>query len=405
MELKILQINTVYLEGSTGSIVKAIQELCEDNGIKCVSACRWLPQNVTEKNIIEISSKWDSKIHLFISRFTMFKGFGSFKRTFLFLKKVNEYNPDLIHLHNLHGSYINLPLLFGYIKLHNIPVVWTLHDCWAFTAICSHFSMNGCQKWKDGCCKCPQRKQYSSALLDASRTVWKYKKRLFTGMSRTVIVTPSKWLNNLAKESFLKNYEIQTIYNGIDLTVFKKTDSTFRIDYKLENKKVILGVAYTWSYSKGIDVFAELSRRLTKDYKIVLVGSVSEMKDCIPDSIISIPKTVDRHELAEIYSAADVFVNPTREEVFGLVNIEALACTTPVVTFDTGGSPESITPESGIVVPQGDIDAMEQAIVQICSDPMYQENCRKRALQFDEKSCLKKYLDLYYRTIGESTKK
>lgn len=401
--MKILQINTVYSQGSTGSIVKAIHDLCKDNEIECFSACRWLPQEAkTEEDAIEISSKWDSRIHLLISRFTMFKGIGSFGRTVLFLRKVNAYNPDLIHLHNLHGSYINLPLLFKYIECHNVPVIWTLHDCWAFTAICSHFSLNGCGKWKDGCYRCQQKKQYSSSPLDLTRVVWKYKKTLFTSMPKAVIVTPSKWLNNVARESFLKTYEIQTIYNGIDLKIFDKTASDFRTIHELDGKKVILGVAFNWSHAKGLDVFVELSKRLPENYKIVLVGTTQKTVDLIPDSIISIHRTADRHELAAIYTAADVFVNPTREEVFGLVNIEALACSTPVVTFNTGGSPESITPECGVVVPQDDIDAMESAIIHVCADPSYQENCRKRALQFDDKNCLKKYLDLYHKVIKAS---
>ncbi len=395
----------MYLKGSTGSIAKAIHDSCVDNDIECIAACRWLPQEAASENdAIEISSRWDNRFHSLISRFTMFKGFGSFGRTAFFLKKVNEYDPDLIHLHNLHGSYINLPLLFNYIKRHDIPVVWTLHDCWAVTAICSHFSLNGCEKWKNGCYGCPQKKKYSSSPFDLTRAVWKCKKSLFTSMPKAVIVTPSKWLNNIAKQSFLKKYEIQTIYNGIDLKIFNKTVSEFRTVYGLNNKKIVLGVAFDWSYSKGIDVFVELSRRLTDDYRIVLVGTTSQMDEHLPNNIISIRKTTDRHELAEIYTAADVFVNPTREEVFGLVNIEALACSTPVITFNTGGSPESITPECGVVVPQNDIDAMELAIIRVCADPSYQENCRKRALQFDEKNCLTEYLKLYHKVIEASKK-
>lgn len=397
--MKVLQINTVYGQGSTGMIVKSIHDYCKEKHILCVSAHRYgTKEERMLDDTITISSKWDSRLHGQISRFTMFKGMGSIGRTARFLKQVSMFAPDLIHLHNLHGSYINLPLLFRYIKKYHIPVVWTLHDCWAFTAICSHFSIVGCEKWKSGCNGCPQKNRYSSAPFDLSGLVWKAKKAWFTGISRAVIVTPSHWLENLAKMSFLRDYQIQTIYNGINLDLFRETESDFRKKHELESKKIILGVAFAWSYAKGLDIFLKLAYRLPEDYQIVLVGTTPQLDRQLPESILSIHRTKDQKELAAIYTAADVFVNPTREEVLGLVNIEALACGTPVITFDVGGSSECVGERCGTVVQKDDVDAMEREILRICTCTPYQkQECRRQAMQFDQQRCLEAYLELYYK--------
>ena len=402
-----LQINTVYGHGSTGRIAKSIHDFCKENHIECVSAHRY---NTKEEQALEdtiaISSIWDSRFHGQLSRFTMFKGAGSIGRTVHFLKQVSAFAPDLIHLHNLHGSYINLPLLFRYIKKHHIPVVWTLHDCWAFTAICSHFSIVGCEKWKSGCGGCPQKNRYSSAPLDLSGLVWKAKKAWFTRIPQAVIVTPSHWLENLTRMSFLGGYQIQTIYNGIDLSVFRETESEFRKEHGLENRKIVLGVAFDWSYAKGLDVFLELSHRLPRDYQIVLVGTTPKLGPQLPGSILSIHRTKDQKELAAIYTAADVFVNPTREEVLGLVNIEALACGTPVITFETGGSPECVGHHCGTVVPRDDVDAMEREILRVCTRTPYpKQECRHRAMQFDQQRCFKEYLKLYDKITDKNENK
>lgn len=395
--MRVLQINTVYGEGSTGSIAKAIHDLCLEHGIQCISAHRCIKKGEQPlEDSLSVSSKWDSRIHGQISRFTMFKGTGSVMKTWRFLKKVKQYAPDVIHLHNLHGSYINLPLLFGYIKKHRIPVVWTLHDCWAFTAICSHFVIAGCDKWKSGCHNCSQKKRFSAALFDVTKHVWKTKKAWFSHMPSATVVAPSNWLAELAKESFLGSYPVKTIYNGIDLQVFKEMETDFRARYGLENKRVVLGVAFDWSYAKGLDVFLELSKRLDETYQIVLVGTNDQIDRNLPGNILSIHRTKDQRELAEIYTAADVFVNPTREEVLGLVNLEALACGTPVITFATGGSPECVDTSCGVVVPKEDVDMMEREIIRLCTDrPYLKENCRNRAACFDKRQCLQQYIHLY----------
>lgn len=395
--LKILQINTVYAEGSTGKITKDIHDICIQNGEECISAYRCdFNGKKNYEDTVKISSKIDSRIHGKLAQMTMFKGCFSIIKTSKFIKKMKKYSPDIIHIHNLHGSYINIPLLFKYIKKNNIPVVFTLHDCWPFTAICSHFSLVGCKKWQEGCNHCPQAKKLSSSPFDFTNYVWRLKRKWFTGVEKLIIVTPSQWLKNLVEKSFLKEYDACTIYNGIDLDVFKPVESSFREDNQLENKKIVLGVAYKWNYSKGLDVFLELSKILPKDYKIVLVGTDESIDEKLPSNILSIHKTEKQQKLAEIYSSANVFVNATREEVLGLVNIEALACGTPVITFDTGGSPECVDNTCGVVVNQNDMETLKKEIIKICSEKPYSKiNCRKRAVLFDNKKQIEQYIELY----------
>lgn len=396
-QMKILQINTVYAEGSTGKIAKDIHDICIENGEECISAYRCdFNEEKNYEDTVKISSKIDSRIHGKLAQVTMLKGCFSIIKTVKFIKKIKKYSPDIIHIHNLHGSYINIPLLFKYIKKKNIPVVWTLHDCWAFTAICSHFSLVGCKKWQDGCNHCPQAKELSSSHFDFTNYVWRLKQNWFTGVEKLIIVTPSRWLQQLVEKSFLKEYDVRTIYNGIDLETFKAMESSFRENNQLENEKIVLGIAYKWNGSKGLDVFLELSKLLPKDYKIVLVGTDESIDDKLPSNILSIHKTENQQKLAEIYSSANVFVNATREEVLGLVNLESLACGTPVITFNTGGSPECIDRTCGVIVKQNDIETLKNEIIRICSkNPYSEKDCTNRALLFDKEKQIEQYIQLY----------
>ena len=283
------------------------------------------------------------------------------------MKKIDEFKPDIIHLHNLHDSYINLSMLFSYIKKHNVPAVWTLHDCWSFTGQCPHFTIVKCDKWKVGCHNCPQYKEYPASLYDNTKKMWQLKKKWFTGVKNMTIVTPSEWLAGLARESYLKQYPIEVINNGIDLNAFKPTHSNFREQYGIPGDKyIVLGVSFGWGYRKGLDCFVEMAEKLGERYQIVLVGTDNEIDKNLPQSIISIHRTQNQKELAEIYSAADVFAMPTREENYPTVNMEAIACGTPVVTFRTGGSPEMLDDKTGIVVEANNIEATEKAIKDIC---------------------------------------
>lgn len=394
--MKILQINTVYGRGSTGKIAQGLHDVCVEKGHQCVSAYRY--SEGTFEDTLNVSTWLDCHIHNRLARETLLQGSFSWGRTLLFLRKVKRYAPDVIHLHNLHGSYINFKLLFSYIKRQNIPVVWTFHDCWAFTGQCPYFVIAKCDRWMSGCAGCPSYSARVSFGGDTVKKIWRRKKTLFSDVENLTIVTPSKWLNGLVKQSFLKDKSTEIIYTGIDLNMFKPTDGNFRVRHNIdENRKILLGVSFGWNYRKGLDVFIELAKRLNpSEYQIVLVGTDEAVEEQLPKGILSIRRTSNQKELAEIYTAADLFVNPTREEMFGLVNVEANACGTPVLTFRTGGSPECIDETSGAVVECDDIDAMEREIVRICSENPYSvENCLTRARQFDMNERFEEYVKLY----------
>ena len=297
-------------------------------------------------------------------------------------------------------------MLFDYLKKENIPVIWTLHDCWSFTGHCPHFMAIGCEKWKTGCYECDLYKSYPGCFLDDSRFQYRYKKKCFTGVPNLTIVTPSQWLADLVKQSYLKDYNTVVINNGIDLTKFQPRSSDFRAKYGLENKILILGVAFDWTPKKGLDDFKRLDEDLPEEYAIVLVGVSDTVAKTLPDRIISIACTQNQEELAEIYSAADIFVNPTWEDNFPTVNLEALACGTPVVTYKTGGSPESITESTGKVVPYKDYVALKNAIFNMKnSKKTLSKNCCSYAKRYDLQLAYKKYCDLYVALQERNTTK
>ncbi len=400
--MKILQINTVFPNGSTGKICKGISEICESNGIDNYVACAHTKNKKNDK-CIAVTSSFDNHLHNRLARITMRYGCFSYFHTFLFLNKIKKINPDIIHLHNLHANYINLQLLFNYIKKNNIKVVWTLHDCWSYTGYCTHYDMLDCNKWQTECNCCPNRGWDEVTIFDNSTKMYRLKKRLFCGIKNMVLVTPSKWLYGEVKKSFLNDYTIRIISNGIDLSIFKPAKSDFRRKYGVKPYQfLLLGVAFVWTDRKGLDVFINLANRLNERYRIVLVGTNETVDKILPDSIISIHRTNNQNELAEIYSAADLFVNPTREEMFGLVNAESLACGTPVLTFNTGGSPEVIDGTCGSVVAKNDIDAMEKEIIRICeTNPYSEEACLERAKAFDMNDRFKEYIDLYEEIMND----
>ena len=396
--MKTVLINSCNF-GSTGNIMLEIAETAENGGYTaavCYPQSRDNSRKQKEKDFI-IGTRFSRNIHLMLAEITGLNGCFSYCSTLKLLKKLDKLKPDIIHLHNLHNCYINLSLLFKYIKKHNIKTVWTLHDCWAFTGHCPHFDMIGCDKWKTGCYSCPQYKEYPKSLFDNSKIMYRLKRKWFTGVENMTIVTPSEWLASLVKESYLKDYPVKVINNGIDLNVFKPTESDFSEKYALENKYIVLGVAFGWGRRKGLDVFVELARRLDKEkYKVVLVGTDDNVDKLLPENIISIHRTQNQTELAEIYTAVDVFANPTREENYPTVNMEALACGTPVVTFNTGGSPEMLDETCGAAVAKDDNDAMYNEIIRICEKKPYSlEACIKKAKGFDKNEKFGEYIRLY----------
>lgn len=405
--MKIIYINTCSY-GSTGVFITQLSKHIENNdGVAyiCVPNGRH-NKNKYIGNHIWIGGRFSEDSHLILSRLTGYNGCFSLLATICFLKKVKRINPDIIHLNNLHNSFINLPLLFKYFRKSNKPVVWTLHDCWSFTGQCPHFTFTKCDKWREGCFKCPQYREYPQSYIDNTKFMYKKKRSWFCGIDNLILATPSEWLAGLVSKSFLKDYKVKVINNGIDTEVFKPVESGFRAKYGLKDKKIILGVSFVWGVKKGLDVFVELSCRLGEDYKIVLVGTNNAIDKQLPDNIISIHRTNNQQELAEIYSAADVFVNPTREENFPTVNIESLACGTPVVTFKTGGSPEIIDNTCGSVVECDDVDALEKEIKRICIEKPYStEACRMRAEHFNKNEKFEEYINLYKEMLDDRASK
>ena len=398
--MKVVQINTTCGVGSTGKICVSISKLLSDKNIEnyilYTSGTSDYPLG------IKCSGKVYKKLQALKSRVLGNYGFNSKKATRKMIAELERIQPDIVHLHNIHGHDCDLGLLFEYLKKSNTKNIWTFHDCWAFTGYCTYFDMVACEKWKNGCEKCPQRKEYSW-FFDRSEELYSKKRKLFENLD-LVITTPSKWLAGIVKQSFLKEFDVSVINNGIDLSIFKPRESDFRERYNLEHKKIVLGVSFEWEIRKGLDVFMELSKRLPEDYQIVLVGTNEKTDKLLPSNIISIHRTQNQQELAEIYSSTDVFINPTREENYPTVNMEAIACGTPVITFKTGGSPEIVDKACGSVVEKDDIDAMEREIIRICEEKPYSsENCVNYAKRFDENERFKEYLELYERIVTGRT--
>ena len=388
--MKVVQINATCGTGSTGKICVSISELLSQKNTE--NYIFYSSGNSNYPLSVKYADKLSIKIQAFTSRILGNYGFEAKSITKKLIKELKKIKPDVIYIHNIHAHNCNLEMLFNYIKENNIKCYWTFHDCWAFTAYCPNFDMVGCEKWKTGCFNCPQRKPFSW-FFDNSKYLYNKKKSVIKGVDLTII-TPSKWLASLVKESFFKDFPVKVINNGIDLSVFKPTESNFKEKYGLKNKYIVLGVAFGWGKRKGLDVFIELANRLNKEkYKIVLVGTNDATDKLLPKNIISIHRTASQKELAEIYTAADVFANPTREEALGLVNIESLACGTPVVTFNTGGSPECIDETCGAAVPKNDVTAMQNEIVRICETKPYSKQlCIKKAETFDKNKKFKEYI-------------
>jgi len=405
--MRIASLNMVSY-GSTGKIMLQTAQVARDRGHEArtyateVYSVKGKPALVTAAEHFTWGSFRENMVHYYLG--STFGRNGCYGRigTKKLVKELKSFQPDVLHLHNLHSFCIHFPTLFRYIKKNNVRVVWTLHDCWTFTGQCPHFDMFGCEKWKTGCHHCQQPMTYPKSRIDNSWHMYHLKRKWFTGVQNMTLVTPSQWLAELTRESFLKDYPVKVIPNGIDLTVFKPTDSDFRTKYHCENKKLLLGVAFGWGERKGLDIFIELAKRLDGNYQIVLVGTDENVDKQLPENIISIHRTQNQQELAEIYSAADLFINPTREETLGLVNVEALACGTPVLTFRTGGSPETIDETCGAVVEKNDVDAMEQEIICICTQTPYSsDNCIARAKHFDVHYRFGQYVTLYEELVGK----
>ncbi len=399
--MKIAQINMTH-RGSTGRIMLQIADTARKKGHEAKTYAPILFSRFGKQTPLSAPDHFtwgtvaESAFHYYAGSVLGRNGCFSRRGTKKLLQQLDRFQPDVIHLHNLHNFCINLPMLFRYVKEKKIRVVWTLHDCWPFTGHCPHFQLTRCEKWKSGCYHCPGHRSYPKSYVDDSRRMYRLKREWFTGVEDLTLVTPSQWLADLTRQSFLGEYPVRVIHNGVDLSVFKPSESDFKAQYRCEDKKIVLGVAFGWSERKGLDVFKDLSTRLSDDYRIVLVGTNERMDAELPSNIISIHRTESQAELANVYTAADVLVNPTREDTFPTVNMEALACGTPVITFCTGGSPEIPDASCGAVVDCNDIDAMEREIRRACTEKLYTcEACVSRARLFDMNDKFKEYVELY----------
>ncbi len=341
-----------------------IAQTARNKGIVCYTACpdgRSMRRNVPQDHIF-IGSRPGRNLHLVLSGITGLNGCFSLMDTWRFLRKLDEIGPEIVHLHNLHNGYINLPMLFHWLKKRKVRIVWTLHDCWAFTGKCPYYDAIGCWKWKSGCHHCPQLSQYPQSLADITAHMWRWKRNWFVGLDDLTIVTPSDWLASQVKASFLGKYPVCVIPNGIDCEVFCKRESDLRKRYQLEQKRVILGVAGVWDETKGLNTFCALAPRLKPDEKIVLLGLTPEQQRRIPEGILALGWTQSQEELAQWYSVADVYVNTSIQETMGMTTVEAAACGTPVVVMDATASPETAKIFHGSVVSPGDLDGLLRAI-------------------------------------------
>lgn len=400
MSKTLLQINTVVNSGSTGRIAEEIGRTAIEAGWRSVIAYGRNPRPSTSE-LIRVGNDLDVRLHGLRSRVFDDHGFGSRRATEAFIRKAEALAPDVVHLHNVHGYYLNIDVLFRWLARSGVPVVWTLHDCWPFTGHCGYYTRAGCDRWLTGCFSCPQKRGYpASFVFDRSRKNWERKRELFSSVKNLTLVPVSDWLAGEARKSFLGDKKIVRIHNGTDTETFspKADGNAVREKYGLGNRFVALGCASAWSERKGLRHYAELAQRTNGNPAIVMVGVTETIAKTLPPNVITIPRTESIDELAALYSAADVVLNLSYEETFGLTTVEGFACGTPGIVFRSTASPELITPETGFVVDQGELDGVLSAIAEIRSrgKAAYSAACRSRALAcFRKEDRWAEYLRLY----------
>ena len=352
--MKYLFINSVAGFGSTGRIAAETCRALMKEGHECVLAFGRNKANCDDVPTVQIGTPLDFKLHGLRCRLLDDHGFGSEAATRKFLRWVEGYDPDVIWLHNIHGYYIHIGLLFDYLRTSGKKIFWTLHDCWSFTGHCSHFDFIGCDRWKTGCHHCPQKGRYpASLLLDNSRGNYVNKQRIFTGIPNLQLIVPSHWLENLVKQSFLKDYPVEVVYNPINREIFRPTPSDFRQQHGLEDKRIILGVASVWDDRKGLEDFYALAKLLDDRYRIVLIGLTEAQIASLPPAILGLPRTDSMQQLAECYTAADLYVSPSTEETFGMTAMEARCCGTEAIVYKGTACEEIVNRFGGIAVDRG----------------------------------------------------
>lgn len=397
MGKKLVQINTVC-NASTGRIMHDIQRAAEAAGYDTISFVgRRKPY--TDVKCEKFGNGLSFWVHVILNTLFDCQGYGSYVTTKKLLRRLREEQPDIIHLHNLHGYYVNLPLLMGYLrKEFRGKLFWTFHDCWPFTGHCPHFVAAGCYRWRDGCHHCPSKREYPVSLfLDASRRNYANKKKLFGSLKNLTVITPSAWMAGWAADSFFRQCPIKVVPNGIDLDTFfhRPDERALQRHHIPRDKKILLGVAAIWDRRKGLQDFLSLSEELSEEYQIVLVGLSKRQIRRLPKKVIGIERTEDRRELAALYSAAHIFINPSREESFSLVTAEAIACGTPVIVLDGSAVQELVCPDNGIVLKKhGTADYLE-AIARLEQKGLGREQISRTAQKYDVRKVTSEMIGLY----------
>ncbi|GAA4175703.1 MULTISPECIES: glycosyltransferase [Sphingobacterium] len=405
--MTVFQISSELNIGSVGRIAEQIGEAVLAKGGKSIIAYG-REGAASKSSSYKIGDKVDFYIHALGTRFTDRHGFFSIGATKKLIREIERINPDVIHMQHLHGYYINIELLFNFLATFGKPIIWTFHDCWSYTGHCAYYDLVGCSKWQTECGHCPQLGEYPKAFFkDNSRRNFLDKKRLFNSVKNLTIVPVSKWLEKEVRKSFLSSHRIKTIQNGIDVDKFRYSGNNIKTQFNIEDKFVILGVANPWDTRKGLRFFIEMASSLTDRFQIVLIGLSKRQIAELPPNIIALKRTNNIDELVDFYSSADVFVNPTLEDTFPTTNLEALACGTPVVTFDSGGSSEAVDAGTGIVVRQKDSASLSEAIFEIERNgkAYYSSNCKERARNnFKKEDRFQDYIELYYDILNKSSR-
>ena len=399
--MRLLQINTTVNSGSTGRIADGIGIAAQKAGFDS-----WIAYGRCAKksssHLIKIGSNLDHYEHAVETRLFDNHGLASRTATICFLKKIDKIKPDLVHLHNIHGYFLNYKIFFQFIQEKKIPIVWTIHDCWPFTGHCAYFTTCGCDKWINGCFSCPQSKTYpSSCLFDRSKKNFIDKKSAFLLLDNLTLVSVSQWLNDLVSQSFFKKYNHIYIYNGVDTNTFSPSSNSELIRCKLgfkQDETMLLGVACPWSERKGFQDFIDLSKVLSPKQRIVLIGLTKKQIEGLPHNIIGIERTESTKQLAEYYSAADITLNLSKEETFGLTTVEGFSCGTPAIGYNCTATPELITSNTGYIVSAGDHSSLLACInaIQKNGKQFYSSACRNHALaHFRQEDRFQEYIELY----------
>lgn len=404
--MKVFQINTVCGSGSTGRIAVNLAKMLEKHGDESIIA---YARGQAPKEVMawKFGSKWSIYFHGIMTRLTDRHGLYSKKATRKLIAKIRNYNPDIIHLHNLHGYYLNYEILFEFLKEYQRPVVWTLHDCWSYTGHCSHYTYARCDRWKRACYDCPLKRDYPGSLLfDNSKNNFKKKKECFTSLKYLQLVTPSVWLKEQVEQSFLGNHaniKCEVIPNGIETNIFVKAELSLREKWKLQDKKIILGVANIWTKQKGFDDFLRLAEQLDDSYQLVMIGVNEKQKQLILKqykNILPLERTKNIEELIVWYSTADVYFNSSIEETMGMTTGESICCGTPVVVYDSTAIPESVGKNCGIIVPAKDISRVKAAIEEILEKkPQYVNGCTAYREHFKEDKANNAYYNIYRESV------